>query len=424
MPQTIALPDGLTLLVEELPHTHSVSVGCFVGVGSAHEQGAQAGISHLIEHMLFKGSAAYPSAKRISDAIEGVGGLIDAYTDLESTVYYAKVAHMHFGRALAVLADMLTRPLFAPQDLAKEQRVIAEELRQTADTPSEFVHLLLDASMWGDQPFGRDIAGDEQTVASLDVAQITHFWRQNYTRGNMILSVAGHVRADEVAERVSEAFRDLPAGGAAVQLATQPPQGGPTVTLRRDPSEQGNFCLGFPGLSVHDPGRRAMMVFDTVLGGGMASRLVQALREERGLAYNVGSESQELYDAGKWIVYASVEPERLVESLEVTVAELRRARTGGITAEELALVKEQVKGGMLLSLEDTWSVAARNGSHQLRFGRVIPIEQVVAEVEAVTIADVELVTARILRDDSMHLAVIGPYGARVERKLAKILRLA
>jgi predicted Zn-dependent peptidase len=179
--------------------------------------------------------------------------------------------------------------------------------------------------------------------------------------------------------------------------------------LHSDDSEQGNFCLGFPGVALLDPDRRAMHVFDTVLGGSASSRLFQEIREERGLAYSVGSYSREHHDTGKWVVYGSVEPERLHECLATVMAELRAALRDGITEEELRRIKEQVKGGMLLSLEDTWSVASRNGSHLLRYRRVIPVEQVVAEVEAITHDDVLRVARRVLRPAAMHLAVIGPY---------------
>jgi predicted Zn-dependent peptidase len=412
---------GLTILVETLPHTHSVSVGCFVGVGAAHEQSDTAGISHFIEHMLFKGSQGYPGPKQLSDAIEGVGGILDAYTGFESTVYFAKVADIHVDRALAVLADMLQRPLLNRRDIEKERRVITEELRQTADTPSDLIHLLIDRAMWGDQPLGRDIAGDERSVATVGADAIQGWWRQHYTRGSTIISIAGNITADRAVAAVEQAFGDLPPGAAAPFVASSPPLPGPAVALQAEDSEQSNFCLAFPGVAQGDPDRRALLVFDSVLGGGMSSRLFQEIREERGLAYSVGSYSREHHDTGKWLVYGSVEPSKLEECLETVVAELRRARADGITPAELAQVKEQVKGGILLSLEDTWSVASRNGSHMGRYGRVIPVEQVVAEVEAVTVDDVRRVAQRVLRQDLMHLAVIGPHDD--DRRLGALLAL-
>src|SRR5215211_6817158 len=187
------LPGGLRLLVEELPHTYSVSIGCFVGVGSGHEEHPLCGISHFIEHMLFKGSQRRPSPRLISDAIEGVGGILDAYTSFESTVYYAKVADIHFDRAVDVLADMVQQPCFEPRDVEKERRVIAEELRATEDSPSELIHLILDDAMSGDQPLGRDIAGDEQSVVGLTRDQVLAHWRTHYNPANMVISIAGNI---------------------------------------------------------------------------------------------------------------------------------------------------------------------------------------------------------------------------------------
>jgi predicted Zn-dependent peptidase len=409
MLHTVTLPGGLRVLVEELPHTYSISIGCFVGVGSGHENHPICGISHFIEHMLFKGSQRRPTPRLISDAIEGVGGILDAYTSFESTVYYAKVADIHFDRAVDVLADMLLQPCFEPRDVEKERRVIAEELRQTEDTPSDLVHLLLDSAMWGDQPLGRDIAGDAASVAGLTRELVLDHWRRHYTHANTVISIAGNITAERAVQAIAQALEGMPVGEPAAFIPSQPPLPGPALALRADDSEQGNFCLGFPGIPQGDPDRRAMQVFDTVLGGGMSSRLFQEIREERGLAYSVGSYSREHHDAGKWVIYGSVEPDNLHECIATTMRELRAALTGGITDDELQRVKEQVKGGILLSLEDTWSVASRNGSHELRYGRVIPVEQVVAEVEQVTRDDVLRVAGRVLREDALHLAVIGPF---------------
>jgi predicted Zn-dependent peptidase len=277
--------------------------------------------------------------------------------------------------------------------------------------------------MWGDQPLGRDIAGDEESVAALTRDQVLDHWRCHYTAGNTVISIAGNIEAERAAEAVGQALASLPAGAPIPCLPSLPPAHGPDLVLEDEDSEQGSFCLGFPGVAQADPDRRAMLVLDTVLGNGASSRLFQEIREERGLAYNVGSYSHEHHDAGKWVVYGGVDPEQLAACLETVTAELRRARASGITAEELAHVKERVKGGILLSLEDTWSVAARNGSHQLRYGRVIPVDQVVAEVEAVTREDVLRVARRVLRAEAMHLAVIGPVAAGDEARLRGLLAL-
>jgi predicted Zn-dependent peptidase len=411
---------GLTLIVEEVPHTHSVSIGCFVAVGSGYEDQATSGASHFIEHLLFKGSQHYPSPKQIADQVEGVGGILDAYTDLESTVYYAKVATMHVARAIGVVADMLIRPLFLAQDIEKERRVIIEELRETIDTPSEYVGSILDLAMWGDQPLGRDIAGDEARLKKLKRPTLVRFWQSHYHRSNIIISVAGNITTATIIEQIRIAFAELPLGVRQPMVATTPAMPGPQLVVEPADIEQAHLALGLPGIALNDPDRRAMLVLDTILGGGMASRLVQHIREERGLAYTIGSERQEYHDAGKWLIYSSVDPEHLIECLAVIVAELHQLAEVGISSAELAQVKEQVKGGIFLSLEDTWAIAARNGSHQLRYRRIIPLEQVVAEVDAVTQADVHRLAQRLINTSLLHLAVIGPVADRIA--LEQVLR--
>ncbi|EFO79832.1 peptidase M16 domain protein [Oscillochloris trichoides DG-6] len=422
MPELITTPTGLRILVEPLPHTYSVSIGCFVHAGSRHEPDAHAGAAHFIEHMCFKGSHAFPTARQISEAVEGVGGILNASTSYESTVYWAKVATIHFDRALAVLADMLTRPIFDPRELEKERRVIIEEIRGIQDSPSDLIHEILHQVMWGEQSLGRDIAGSVETVAALSRTDLLDFFQRHYNRDTMVISVAGNITVDQVVEAVDRAFSDLPRATALNPLI--PPQAcrGPQVKLIGRDIEQGNFCLGVPGLSYNDADRRALQVLDSVLGGGMSSRLFQVLREENGMAYSVGSYHTELSDTGMWVIYGSVEPESLRDGLVLCRDMLADLVQHGVTTEELAMVKEQVKGGILLSLEDTWSVASRNGAHMLRYGHVIPVEQVVAEVETVTAEQIQHVAQRLLLPEALHLAVLGPYDGDDEQELVALVQ--
>jgi predicted Zn-dependent peptidase len=417
MPELITTPAGLRILVEELPHTYSVSIGCFVGAGARHEPDAHGGAAHFIEHMCFKGTSRFPTARQISEAVEGVGGILNASTSYESTVYWAKVATIHFERAVEVLAEMLTCPTFDLRELEKERRVIIEEIRGLQDSPSDWVHELLQQAMWGTQPLGRDIAGSAETVGAMSRADLTGFFQRHYNLSTTVISVAGKITAAQVAESVGRAFAGLRPGHLAATPMSPTPRRGPQVSLMPRDTEQGNFCLGVPGLSYSDPDRRALQVLDSILGGGMSSRLFQVLREENGLAYSIGSYHTELSDAGMWVIYGSVEPETLRDALAICRDMLGDLLRYGVTPDELAMIKEQVKGGILLSLEDTWSVASRNGSHLLRYGHVIPVEQVVAEVEAVTADQVLGVARRLLRPEALHLAVIGPYEDEDRREL-------
>ncbi len=440
MPTMTTVANGLRILVEELPHTHSVSLGYFTGVGAGHEAPALSGAAHFIEHMCFKGTRAFPTARMISDTIEGVGGILNASTSYESTVYWAKVADIHVDRAVRVLTEMLRYPLFDSRELEKERRVILEEIRSSQDDPEEWVHALLHAAMWGDQPLGRDIAGTLDSVSAISRPNLLAFWNEHYHPHNIVISIAGHIQTDQAIAAVLQAF-ELPADTAITRhepvvppdsrTSRLPPRSGrnlalpgPRVTLAPRKTEQGHFCLGMPALSYQDADRRALHVLDTIIGGGMSSRLFQTLREDMGVAYHVGSYQIELADGGMWVLYGGVEDDTLVPSVRTTLEILQSVATEGITDAELARVKEQVKGGILLSLEDTWSIASRNGAHQLRYDTVIPVEQVVAEIEAVTGADVLRVAQRLLRRDALHLAVIGPYDTRDEQTLAALLHAA
>jgi predicted Zn-dependent peptidase len=378
-------------------------------VGARYEPGALSGAAHFVEHMLFKGTRRRPTPREVSEVVEGVGGILNAYTDFEATAYYAKVADLHFDRALDLLSDMLLDPLLDPKEIAKERRVIIEEIRMTLDSPSEWVHMLVDRALWGDQPLGRDIAGSEQTVGQMDRERLLAFRAAHYHLPNTIASIAGNLAPARAAAAVAAALEGYPGGERQAPIPTSPALKGPLVLLEADGTEQANFCIGLPGLSYHDPDRRALQVLDRVLGGDMSSRLFQELREERGLTYEVESYHQSYGDAGKWVIYAAVEPSKAGEAIRATLDELRKLRDEGITELELQRVKEQVKGGMLLNLEDTWSVASRNGSHLLNYGRIISVEQTVAEIEAVTHEDVRRVAQRLLCDEHLHLALIGPF---------------
>ena len=409
MPHTkVDVPNGLCIVTEEMPHTHSVSMGVFTKVGSRYEPAHLSGISHFLEHMFFKGTPTR-NAKQISEAIEGVGGALNAFTSYDSTVYYAKVANIHFDRAVDTLSDMLLHSLFDPKEIEKERRVIIEEINMSLDQPAEWVHQLVDTTLWGEQPLGRDIAGSAKTVSGITREDLLAYKDQHYTYANTVISIAGSMPSEVMVEAWTKAL-DLYGQGQRYQPeATTPAQPGPRLCLLSKETEQAHFCLGLPAVSFRDPDRRPLQVLNSVLGGGMSSRLFQEIREERGLAYAVYSYTSEFNDAGKWVIYGGVEVGMIHDALAAVLQELRQLRDEGITDRELQRVKEQVKGGMLLGLEDTWSVASRNGSHILRYDEVIPVEQVVAEIEAVTREDVLRVAGRLIRPNALNLAIIGPY---------------
>lgn len=404
----IDLPNGLRIIAEEMPHTHSASMGVFTKVGSRYEPARLSGVSHFLEHMFFKGTPKR-NAKQISEAIEGIGGSLNAYTSYDSTCYYAKVADIHFDRAVDTLSDMLLHSLFDAKEIEKERRVIIEEINMSLDSPGDWVHQLLDETMWGDQPLGRDIAGTAETVEGISRDDLIEYKDQHYTYPNTVVSISGNLSTDLMVDTWTKALGEYRTGQRFEPEPTRPPTSRKRLHLLNKTTEQANFCLGLPALSYSDPDRRPLQVLNSVLGSGMASRLFQEIREERGLAYSVYSYTAEFNDAGKWIIYGGVETGKVHDAIAACIGELRNLRDKGITEEELQRVKEQVKGGVLIGLEDTWSVASRNGSHILRYDTVIPVEQVVAEIESVTQDDVLRVAQRLIKPDALYLAVIGPY---------------
>ncbi|HEY1014118.1 MAG TPA: pitrilysin family protein [Herpetosiphonaceae bacterium] len=408
-PVKVVLPNGLRIYTDEMPHTHSVSMGIFTRVGSRYEDARLSGISHFLEHMFFKGTERRPTAKEISEAIEGIGGFINASTSFDVTTYYCKVANIHFDRGIDVLTDMLNGSVFDPKEIEKERGVIQEEIKMSLDVPAQWVHQILDELMWGDQPLGRDIAGTLETVGAFTREDLLEYQRHHYTAGNTVVSVAGSVSSDQVVQALTAALAKYPTGGLHKPILTTEIKPGPLVSLINKATEQTNFALGLATFAYTDPDRWALSVLDSILGGGMSSRLFQEIREERGLAYSVGSYNTEYDDAGKWIVYGGVEVGKAHAAIEAVVTELRKLRDNGVTDAELTRIKEQVKGGMLLGLEDTWSVASRNGRHEMRYGEVIPVEQIVAWIEAVSHEDIQRVARRLIRDDNLYLSVIGPH---------------
>ncbi|GIV89599.1 MAG: peptidase M16 [Chloroflexus sp.] len=421
MPYLHTTRNGIRILVEELPHTHSIAIGCFIDIGARYETAEIAGAAHFIEHMLFKGAGAYPTAHAISLAIEGVGGYLNASTGYETTAFYAKVAAIHFNRALHVLSEMVQRPLFDAHELEKERRVIIEEIRGIQDNPTELVHELLQQTMWGDHPFGRDIAGRIDTVSAIARHELLQFFAKGYHAGTLVISVAGNIMAEQAIPAIEQAFADVPAGQRPIALpAPSLPIEHRLNLLPRD-IEQGNFCLGLPGVSYHDPDRRAVQALDALLGGGMSSRLFQTIREEHGLSYNIGSYHNEFADTGMWVIYAGVEPDALRDAVAMTRAIIRDVVEHGPTDQELTTVKEQLKGSLLLSLEDTWAIASRNATSLLRYQTVPSVEQIIAEIDALTLADLQRAAHRLLSTNQQWLAVVGPYAEDDEADLQALL---
>ena len=414
------LANGLRLITAPMPQARSVAISLYVGAGSRYEKREAAGVSHFVEHLCFKGTAKRPTAQLISEAIDGVGGILNAATDREYTVFYAKVARPHLDVALDVLCDLVQTPLFDATELEKERKVVLEELAAVADSPGQQADLLLDELLWPAQPLGWDIAGTKESIEGLTRDVVVDYVRRQYVPNNMVIAVAGNVSEDEVAALLAPT---LGAAVAGVPDAWSPAQNGvqaPGCALRFKRTEQTHIALGLHGLPLDHPDRYALYLLSVLFGESMSSRLFLELRERLGLCYDVHSYVTHFLDAGSFGVYAAVDPANGHKAVGALMLELRRL-TEGIPEGELHKAKELAKGRMLLRLEDTRAVSGWLGGQEILTGEILSPEEVVARLEAVTPADLTRVIAGLLRRDALKLAVVGPH--RSERRFLPLLEL-
>lgn len=403
------LPNGVRILSFPMPHIRSVSMILTYNIGSRYETDEHAGISHFIEHMLFKGTPTRPNPEQIAEEIEGVGGILNAYTSREQTGYWAKVPSTHFARSFAVLADMLRNSLFVPAELEKERDVIIEEIRASEDDPTDLVGELSNRLVWDEQAVGRPIAGSEESVSRIDRPALLAYLGAHYVPANLVISVAGNITHAEVVRRAEELFGDLPAGAPARITPAGMRQTAPRAALLSRPDKQANLMLATPGLSYHDVRRYTQRTLDVILGSGMSSRLFIEIRERRGLAYSVGSYFNQLADVGNGAVYVGVDPTKAEETVEAVVGELHKLRDIAVPADELARAKEFRKGRILMSLEDSQALASWLSANEILYGDVPTPEEVTACIDAVTVADVQTLARDLFTPARYSLAIVGPY---------------
>ena len=397
--------NGLRLLTEPMPGARSVSFGVWLTRGSRHEQAAHSGIAHLVEHMLFKGTATR-SAQDIAQEIDSIGGQLDAFTAKECASYYVKVLDEHLPRAVDVLSDLLLRPAFDPEEVAREKKVVLEEIKMVEDTPDELVHELFTQRFWSGHPLGRPILGVPATVGPIDSATLRDYFSRAYTAGNLVIAAAGNVEHEAVRDLVAEAFADVPANGETVPVA--PPTTVPALTLRDKAIEQCHVCLGVDGYPQRHDDRYVCYLLNIVLGGSMSSRLFQNIRERRGLAYAVNSGLVSYHDGGMLSVYAGCDAHAVREVVDLVVAELRDLRDNLIAEEELRRAQDHLKGSLVLSLESSASRMSHMARQQMYFGRQFTLEDTLRGVAAVTREDVRRVARDLLPPGSLSATVLGP----------------
>jgi predicted Zn-dependent peptidase len=337
------IPNGLRLITAPMPHTRSVSISIYVGAGSRYETPAEAGISHFIEHLCFKGTAKRPSAQIISEAIDGVGGILNAATDREYTVYYAKVARPHLGLAMDVLTDLVQAPLFDPEELEKERKVVIEELASVADSPGQQVDLLIDALLWPEQPLGWDVGGTEESVAGITREMILDYVSRQYVPNNMVVAVAGNVEEDEVLSLLEPTLGSLKRGDPDPWFPAKNGQQEPNLSLLFKRTEQSHIAISLHGLALNHPDRYALDLVSVFFGESMSSRLFMELRERQGLCYDVHSYVTHFQDDGSFGVYAAVDPTNGRKAVDGLMNEIRRLREG-VPEDELRRAKELAKG--------------------------------------------------------------------------------
>jgi predicted Zn-dependent peptidase len=408
MHEKTTLPNGVRVISAEMPHVRSVSAALFFGVGSRFESPEEAGMSHFIEHMLFKGSERYSTAQRISEAIEGIGGVFNGGTGKELTGYTAKVSSDHFVDALDVLVDMVMHPLLDPQELEKERRVIIEELNMYKDSPQEWVQVLIDETMWPDLPLGRDEAGTKESVERITRSQMREYLAAHYLPNNLVVSVAGKISHQHVVDEIEKRLKDWQPGEQPRWEPCYPPHNAPRVRLEYKRTEQANICLATPGVAHNDPGRYALALLNGVLADGMSSRLFQEIRERQGLAYDINSDIEGYYETGVLTIYAGVDPERTDATMRAILAELARLREEPVPEAELRRIKEYTKGRMVLRLEDTYQVASSLGGEEILRNHITEIDDAIAQVEAVTAEEMLQLAQRLFQEADLRLAIVGP----------------
>lgn len=420
--QRTTLRNGLRLLTAPMDGMRSASIALIFTVGSRYEARSQAGISHFIEHMLFKGSQQYPTARHISETIEGVGGVFNGGTDKELTTYTARVPGEQLATVMEVLADMVRRPILDPDELEKERSVIIEELSSTRDDPQEWAGLLIDEVMWPALPLGRDDAGFIETVSRLQQQDLQGYLNEYYRPNSLIISVAGNIDTDQVIALTERLFGDWEARQHTSWVESLPPQDAVPVAVIQKETEQANICLGTLGIAYTSPDYYEFMLTNAILGEGMSSRLFQAIREEQGLAYDIGSYFNSYAETGNFVVSAGVDPAQIEPAIRAIIGELTRISQQPVPEDELNRIKAYIRGSIILGLEGTAQVASWLGSQEYYRGKIIPLDDLVAKIDAVTAGDIQRIAQSCFAPEWRRLAVIGPYESGSAEHFAKLLK--
>lgn len=407
--QRTQLENGVRVVTSRMDHVRSASLIFHVAAGARHENDNHAGVSHFLEHMMFKGTECRPDPVTITREIEEVGGVLNAGTARENTNYWVKVPSDHLETAFDVLADALTNSTFPNDELEKERWVIFEEIHGIYDTPDDYIHDVIDDLVWDGQAVGRPIIGTQQTVEALSRDDLIAYMQGNYLPNRLVISAAGDVAHNHIVELAEKAFGHLTRREPKPLVPAEIRQGAPKLKVLERSTEEAHFCLGMPGIAYMDERRQVQDTLDAVLSSGMSSRLFQEIREVRGLAYAVFSYFRGYTDIGQGVVYAGTDPHKVDETITAVIDELWKLRDETVPADELARTKELRKGRISMGLEDSRAVAGWIGSQELLFEEILTPDQVIAEIEQVTSDEVQELARELLRPERLSLAVIGPF---------------
>jgi predicted Zn-dependent peptidase len=403
--QKTTLPNGVRILTKSMPFVRSVSMGVWVNVGGRDESASENGLSHLIEHMIFKGTRKR-TAFQIAKEFDAIGGHTNAFTSFENTCYHARVMDAHLETMVDILTDIFLNSEFAEEEVAKERPVIFQEIGMVEDNPEEYIHVLAGSAYWGDNPLGRSILGTRENIPVFTSAKIKAFFNRFYQPSQIVVAVAGNVSHERIVALVGPAFSAIKSGPGFPGRET--PVGYPQIKLHQRKLEQVHICLGTRGVSITDPKRYAFSLLNTIFGGNMSSRLFQKIREHHGLAYAVYSFISSYEDTGMFGVYAGVRPDKVRETLGLIMEEVRTLRKHPVAAAELNDAKNYTKGNLLLASESVDNQMVRLAQNEISFGRSVPLQEIIDQIEAVTDTDIAELAAELFRKDRLALTALGP----------------
>ena len=399
------LPNGLTVLTERMEHLRSVAMGVWIKSGSRCEPAETNGISHFVEHMLFKGTRSR-TAQLIAREMDSIGGNLDAFTGKETICFNVKSLSDHVPIALDVLSDLVLNPVFAAPDIERERGVILEEINIDEDNPDVLVHELFTQSFWKDHPLGWPILGTTKTVAGLDQKSLFDYHNDRFHGGNMVFSAAGNLDHDQFVEAVVGKFSGL-AGGATLHELPAPEATARVVMRNKKSLEQVQICLGVPAPPITDENRYTTIILNTILGGGMSSRLFQTIREDRGMVYSIYSDLSPYRDTGTLCIYAGTSASKAIEVVDLILAEFRKLKQEPLTAEELTRAKDQVKGNILLGLESSNARMANLARQEMYFQQFFSVDEVIARINEVEAAQVQAMAQRLFDPERIAVTLLG-----------------